>query len=65
MSLYELERREGVVEEMEQTRSWRIMRIFAGSLEVGKAKQACEITSIKVGKWQGINQLKEKMFPGE
>ena len=41
------------------------MRIFAGSLEVGKAKQACETTSIKVGKWQGINQLKEKMFPGE
>ena len=41
------------------------MRMFAGSLEVGKAKQACEITSIKVGKWQGINQLNEKMFPGE
>lgn len=65
MPLYELERREGVVEEMEQTGSWSIMRIFAGSLEVGKAKQACEITSIKVGKWQGINQLKEKMLPGE
>lgn len=41
------------------------MRIFVGRLEVGKAKQASEITSIKVGKWQGINQLKEKMFPGE
>ena len=41
------------------------MRIFLGKLEVGKAKQAWEITSIKVVKWQGINQLKEKMFPGE
>lgn len=37
------------------------MRIFGKKLEIGKAKQAYEITCIKARKWQGIDQFKENM----
>lgn len=38
------------------------MRIFARKLEIGKAKHVCELIQIKAGKWQGIDQFKEKCF---